>query len=193
MNKTELRRSLLKTRQAISPEAWRTKSQQLCDRLQTVPLFQQAQTILAYFSIRQEPDLSKLFTLDKTWGLPRCVGQELSWHRWSPGIPLNQGAYGIAEPQAEALTLAAAQVDLLLVPAIACDHRGYRLGYGGGYYDRLLSVPEWANKVTIGIVFEAMRVPELPIDPWDRPLNAVCTEAGFFLCRNFVQRQHPQH
>jgi len=57
--------------------------------------------------------------------------------------------------------------------------RRYRLGYGGGYYDRLLSSEEWASKPTIGIVFEFACLPELPIEPWDKPLQDVCTETGF--------------
>jgi 5-formyltetrahydrofolate cyclo-ligase len=182
MEKAELRRSLLKARQSMTVEEWQEKSHWLCDRLQSSPLFQQAQTVLAFFSTRQEPDLSSLFELNKVWGFPRCVGKLLSWHQWSPRseIALTAGAYGIMEPSADAPELDAGQVDLILVPSVACDQQGYRLGYGGGYYDRLLSLPEWANQTTIGIVFEAARVVNLPIDPWDRPLHNICTEAGCF-------------
>ncbi|MEM6425630.1 MAG: 5-formyltetrahydrofolate cyclo-ligase, partial [Cyanobacteria bacterium P01_D01_bin.128] len=62
-----------------------------------------------------------------------------------------------------------------------CDVKGYRLGYGGGYYDRMLSDSRWANKPTIGIVFEYARLPALPRQPWDRPLDGICTESGLFL------------
>jgi 5-formyltetrahydrofolate cyclo-ligase len=181
--KKQLRRSLLKIRQALPHEEWQDKSQRLCDRLETMSLFAQAHTILAYFSTRQEPDLSPLFHLNKIWGLPRCVGRELSWHVWSLGTALTTGAYGIPEPAADAPSLLIEQVDLILVPAVACDRQGYRLGYGGGYYDRLLSLPEWSQKAAIGIVFEFAQLPELPIDPWDRPLSWVCTEAGDFSCQ----------
>ncbi|HEY9652178.1 MAG TPA: 5-formyltetrahydrofolate cyclo-ligase, partial [Coleofasciculaceae cyanobacterium] len=72
-----------------------------------------------------------------------------------------------------------AEVDLILVPAVACDRRGYRLGYGGGFYDRMLSSAEWGSKPTIGIVFEFAYLPRLPIEPWDKPLHAICTNLGF--------------
>jgi len=74
-------------------------------------------------------------------------------------------------------------VDLMLVPAVACDVRGYRLGYGGGYYDRLFSQPQWQQVPAIGIVFEYARLPSLPKDVWDRPMTGICSESGLFLAR----------
>lgn len=180
LQKAELRRSLLHTRQLLSAEVWRQNSDRLCAHLQNASIFAQSRTILAYFSIRQEPDLSGLFTSSHRWGLPRCVGKTLSWHCWSPAdaLPLQPGKFGILEPHPNAPTLDASEIDLILVPAVACDRRGYRLGYGGGFYDRLLSIPAWAQKPTIGIVFDFAYVPKLPIDAWDRPLTGVCTELG---------------
>jgi 5-formyltetrahydrofolate cyclo-ligase len=163
----------------MSVEEWQEKSSRICTHLNSSPLFTQAQTILAYFSFRQEPYLSPLFTDTKhCWGFPRCVGKSLSWHTWKPGENLQIGAYGIFEPCSDTPTIDPAVVDLILVPSIACDMRRYRLGYGGGYYDRLLSSEEWASKPTIGIVFEFACLPELPIEPWDKPLQNVCTETG---------------
>ena len=182
MDKRALRQRLLKERQSIAPDVWQAQSRLLCDQLRSSALFRQAQTVLAYFSIRQEPDLSVLFASAKTWGFPRCVGKRLTWHSWSPddSLALQIGAYGIPEPHPDALTLVPEQVDVILVPAIACDTRGYRLGYGGGFYDRLLTSPAWAEKTTIGIVFDFAYLPTLPEDGWDQPLTAVCTERGLF-------------
>lgn len=183
MNKGELRRSLLKTRQSLSTAEWREKSDQLCYHLQASTLFQQATTILAYFSVRNEPDLSPLLTCNKTWGFPRCVGRSLTWHAWSStgSLPLQPGAYGIPEPDPNSPVVSPDAVDLILIPAVGCDRRGYRLGYGGGFYDRLLSSPEWATKRTIGMIFAFAYLPELPIDAWDQSLHGVCTEAGLSL------------
>ena len=74
--------------------------------------------------------------------------------------------------------LQSSKVDLILVPAVACNFNGYRLGYGGGFYDRMLSQEEWTSKPTIGIVFEFAYLQDLPIDSWDKPLDFVCTENG---------------
>jgi 5-formyltetrahydrofolate cyclo-ligase len=177
MSKVELRRSLLKKRKSLSQQEWQEKSDRLVSHLLASPLFTPGKTILAYFSCRQEPDLNSLFHRNShNWGLPRCVGENLAWHIWQPGEEIQVGAYGIFEPLPIAPTISPAAVDLILVPAVACDYRGYRLGYGGGYYDRLLSSPLWRSKPTIGIVFEFAYLPQLPIDRWDIPLHGVCTE-----------------
>ncbi|MCS6791950.1 MAG: 5-formyltetrahydrofolate cyclo-ligase [Oscillatoriaceae bacterium SKYG93] len=181
MQKKELRQALLKKRQSLLFEEWREKSDRLCTHLQSSPLFSQARTILAYFSFRQEPDLSPLFSNTRQWGFSRCVGKSLSWHLWKIGDPLQMGTYGILEPHPNSPLLQPEEVDLILVPAVACDVRGYRLGYGGGFYDRLLSSPEWASKPTLGIVFEFACLPQLPLDPWDKPLHGVCTDMGIIM------------
>lgn len=182
--KKQLRAALLKTRQAIAPAAWQQASQQICQHLQQSSWLKQPQTILAYSSLRQEPDLSALLPPSGTayrWGLPRCLGQDLSWHLWHPDWPLQSGRYGILEPSPDAPPIEASEVGLILVPAVACDRQGYRLGYGGGFYDRMLSQPAWAKIPTVGIVFEFALLPQLPVEPWDCRLQAICTEAGLFV------------
>lgn len=185
LEKKELRKSLLKTRQSMSVQDWRAKSDRICTHLLTSPEFNQAKTILAYFSFRQEPDLSRLFTdTSHRWGFPRCVDRSLVWHFWTHKDSVITGSYGIIEPQLNTPIVTPEEVDLILIPCVGCDSQGYRLGYGGGYYDRTLNSPEWVNKPTIGIVFEFAYVPKLPLEPWDQRLQAACTEFGLNLLLN---------
>jgi 5-formyltetrahydrofolate cyclo-ligase len=178
-DKQSLRRYFLQQRRTLSPEVWQQCSESICDRLMQSDRYQQARTILAYVSHHQEPDLSLLFKdRDKQWGLPRCVGKNLCWHVWQPSQPLVTGSYDLLEPAADLPLLNVDRVDLILIPAVAIDRRGYRLGYGGGYYDRLRADPAWAKIPTIGITFEFAYVDTLPIDPWDLPLAAVCHESA---------------
>lgn len=201
--KAELRRNIIKQRQSLSEEKWRTKSQAICTNLSNSSLFNQAKTVLAYFSFRQEPDLSYLFedlcsqeipptplkeggllfldntsTNTKNWGFPRCVDKSLIWHLWKPEDKLITGKYGIKEPMPDAPIINPHQVDLILVPCVACDYQSYRLGYGGGYYDRLLSSPEWESIPTIGIVYANAYLPQVPVEAWDKKLDNICTETG---------------
>ncbi|MFN5516554.1 MAG: 5-formyltetrahydrofolate cyclo-ligase [Cyanobacteriota bacterium] len=179
-SKADLRRRLLQQRRALTSREWRSRSERLCEQLRAWPVFQDAQTLLAYFSARQEPDLSALFTLPKIWGFPVCVGADLRWYGWQPGQALKTGAYGIAEPADLTEPLAPQTVDLILVPALGGDRRGYRLGYGGGYYDRLLAQPEWAEIPAWGILFDLGYLEALPTDPWDRRLGGFCSESGVY-------------
>ena len=175
-NKSTLRRNFLQRRQSLSTVEWQTKSSLICDRLKEYSLFQEAQTILAYFCFRQEADLAPLFELDKRWAFPRCVGKTLVWHSWQPEDSFQLGKYGIKEPLTTAKEIDPATADLILVPTVACDRNGYRLGYGGGFYDRLLSSERCLNVPTVGIVFDSAYVAKLPIDIWDIRLDFICTE-----------------
>lgn len=181
-DKNTLRRQVLTQRQSMPVEQWRLFSQTLCQQLLDSSLWEQAQTILAYMTFRQEPDLSWLFLQgqDREWGIPRCVGKDLVWHHCHPlnSQMLQTGKYGILEPYPDCPELSAADVDLILVPAVACDRNGYRLGYGGGYYDRLLTSPDWSSIPTVGMIFAQDLFDNLPTESWDQPLQFICTEKG---------------
>jgi 5-formyltetrahydrofolate cyclo-ligase len=186
MVKAELRQNLLRSRMALSSELYQEYSDRLCEHLQKFLLDRvlPGQTILAYQPHRQEPDLSSLlaqpnYQSNYRWGLPRCLPQrQLAWHLWQPGEPLVKNSYGLAEPLATADALDPAAIAALLIPMVGFDARGYRLGYGGGYFDRLLASSEWQRVLTIGIAFDLALVPNIPIDPWDLPLSRIFTESG---------------
>ena len=181
-SKKALRRSLLIQRQQIPSAQRAAKSTKIVQHLRQSPWFQASKTVFAYRHFRQEVSLSALYhqaLQSHHWGFPRCVGQAMIWHQWTgqTAEEFSLSTYGIEEPAMSWPILK--QPDLILLPTVACDRRGYRLGYGGGYYDRMLA--ELAPQTrTIGIVFDPFLIDEIPIDPWDYPLNAICTESGLF-------------
>lgn len=179
MNKAQWRAQCLAQRQQISAQRLQEHSLALAAHLATF-LAGRHQVVLAYLAFRQEPDLIALFAdVPCTWVIPRVVERTLIWHRYEPER-LTIGKYGIQEPQLDCQSIDPSEAALALVPALACDHQGFRLGYGGGYYDRFLaSYP----LPTLGICFSEFVFPELPRDPWDQPLAGIATELGIRLIR----------
>jgi 5-formyltetrahydrofolate cyclo-ligase len=149
-----------------------------------------ARIVALYMPIRGELDTGRLLALAWAEGkrvlLPRCVvGRrgELELVACENAGELGPGAYGILEPlpslSAVDLEDPAQAPHLLVAPCLAVDRRGYRLGYGGGYYDRLLCRPELQASVCIGLVYAMQLVPSLPVESWDARLHGACTEEGF--------------
>ena len=102
-------------------------------------------------------------------------GELLRFREWHPGTALVSGRMGIREP-AEGAMLAP---EVLIVPLLAFDRRGYRLGYGGGFYDRTLAALRAEGPVTaFGFAYAAQEVAAVPIEHTDERLDAVVTEAG---------------
>jgi 5-formyltetrahydrofolate cyclo-ligase len=103
-------------------------------------------------------------------------GQPLAFRAWAPGAALSPGPMGTSEPVAgEEL-----RPDVLLVPLLAFDRAGRRLGYGGGYYDRTLAALPGAK--AIGIAYAGQEMPEVPAGPQDMRLPLIATEAGVIIC-----------
>lgn len=141
-----------------------------------------AAVVAGYCAFRDEADpaalMAALAALGHPLALPAMVGKglPLRFHRWCESDPMRLHPYGVSEPLATCETVVPA---VLLVPLLAFDRRGIRLGYGGGYYDRTLEVLRAAGSVTaIGIAFAGQQVGEVPRGEHDQPLDAVLTENG---------------
>jgi 5,10-methenyltetrahydrofolate synthetase len=104
-------------------------------------------------------------------------GVPLEFHAWTPDTPMKIGHHKIAEPTTGQRVLP----ELLFVPCVGFDIEGYRLGYGGGYYDRTLAAwPGSKKPFTVGIAYEACRTQALQREAHDIPLDLIVTEAGTY-------------
>jgi 5-formyltetrahydrofolate cyclo-ligase len=179
--KSELRRRMRGVRGAMQAEARAERSRAVVARLRDEACFAQARTVAAFVAIRGEVDLAPLLTLARDAGktvlLPRVDDAEdvLALHVHAPDAPLEASRFGVPEPRPDAPIVAPHAVDLILVPGLVFDERGHRLGYGAGYYDRLL--PKLTRAVSIGVAFDFQLVPELPDTPGDVPLSRIVTDA----------------
>jgi 5-formyltetrahydrofolate cyclo-ligase len=122
------------------------------------------------------PLMQKLAARGARLALPRIIGRghPLNMRAWAFGAPLGRGQWGIREPQADAPEV---DPDILLVPLLAFDRAGYRIGFGAGYYDMTLTALR-ARKtvVAVGIAFAAQEVPDVPHTERDARLDLVLTE-----------------
>ena len=139
--------------------------------------------VSGYWPIRDEADpralMAALAGKGHVLALPRVAerGAPLVFHRWSPGDATLIDMFGLTEPLASAEIVAPS---VLLVPLLAFDAAGTRLGYGGGYYDRTLATLRDAGKiVAVGIAYAGQEVGELLRREHDEPLDAVVTEKGY--------------
>ena len=142
--------------------------------------------VSAYWPFRHEIDprplMKRLAALGYVLALPMTPEKgsrdPLHFSRWSTDVVLTPRSFGVHEPASDAEHLTP---DLLLVPLLAFDRRGGRLGYGAGHYDRTLKGLRAANPRVraIGVAFAAQEVEHLPTEPHDQPLDAVLTERAY--------------
>ncbi|MEB3335585.1 MAG: 5-formyltetrahydrofolate cyclo-ligase [Cyanobacteriota bacterium] len=186
--KADLRRRFRpQRRQALAqaPGALATAAAALVPTLLAPPL-----RLGLYWPVGAEPDLRPLAErLPAPWrphlALPAIRGDRLLYLPWRPGDPLAPDGVGIPAPLGDR-GLEPSRLGLLLVPALAVDHGGVRLGSGGGWYDRLRAEPPWRALPALVVVPAACVVPRLPRDPWDVPFQGWLQESGVHWARPHV-------
>lgn len=146
---------------------------------------QPGSVVAGYWPFRSEIDPRPLLERLTRLGLkaalpvtpPKGSDEPLTFRLWDPAHNLARGHFGVHEPSPEAETV---EPDLVLVPMLAFDRRGHRLGYGAGHYDRTLERLRALKPVTaIGLAFAAQEVERLPADPHDQKLDGVVTERAY--------------
>ena len=178
-DKTILRETLLKKRGDISLLSQRAKSRRILRKLSQEPVFQRAESVAFYYGITPEvetkPSLKKFLKKKKVY-LPR-IGPKKSLtlcRVLSLSRDLKKNAYAIMEPKVFCEKRPAGQIDVIIVPGVAFDKHGGRLGRGGGYYDRLLREAPKAFK--IGLCFREQIVKKVPMTPHDVEMDRVITD-----------------
>lgn len=177
--KAALRISTRKQLTSLSPQDRQTSDQALFDAFLALPEAAQAKTFFLFWGITGlEPDTralaDRLRTLGKIVCLPRVVenfGMECRIYR--PELPMAATPYGVLEPTEDCALIPREEIDLALIPALCYDQKGFRLGYGAGYYDRWL---QHYRGLTAGLCRESALQHTLPVESHDLPVQIVVTE-----------------
>lgn len=183
--KASLRASILERREALSADERATAAQKVAGRLAAWLGGRRGATIAGYCAIRSEldpaPALEWFAHCGFNLALPAISGEDVVFRRYRPGDPLHKGPLGTRAPGAEAGLV---RPDIVLVPFAAFDRNGHRLGWGKGYYDRLLARLSLDGKVlAVGVGYAMQEVEAVPTARHDQPLDAIATDLELILCR----------
>jgi 5-formyltetrahydrofolate cyclo-ligase len=194
-DREQLRRQLRQRRRELSASERDAAARSFARILQRHRLLRPGCRIAAYLAHGSEADLGPVIERARRRGcivyLPAITNQRerrMAFLRYDPGAALRTNLYGIREPDPQhARRISVRQLDLVLVPLVAFDERGWRLGSGAGYYDRALrhlrSGRRWRRPRLIGVGYEFQRVPRLQPAPWDVPLDAILTPRALHAVR----------
>lgn len=172
LDKKQLRKKMLEQREDLPATFVADKSSLIIRELESSKEFQEAKAVAVFVSYRKEVDTHSLIKkyLDKKQILvPKIVNKEIIFCWIKSFEELSANKLGICEPVTNRIITKEA-IDLIVVPLLAYDKDNYRLGYGGGYYDKYLS--DYAG-TTIGITYRCQKVAKIPRDNYDIPLQII--------------------
>lgn len=170
-------------RQALRAADRRAASAAIARRILALPAYKAARTIAVYLALPAEVRMSRVirhaWRQDKRVCVPVFAARRRAyiWAWLQPGARLRRGRHGVSEPFRH-LPVGRARIDLAIVPGVAFDRNGRRLGRGAGWYDRLLAEPALRSGVAIGVAFESQVARRVPVARHDRPVDLIVTERG---------------
>lgn len=177
MDKATLRKTVREAKQCVSAEEKKRRSRVIMERLENLPVFQQARFVLAYWSMDDEVSTHEMIERwyrQKIMLLPCVKGDELILKQYTGADCLHAGIrYGIGEPMGDTFHDLDC-VEVAVVPGVAFDRQQNRMGRGRGFYDRLLAT--MPKVYTIGVAFQFQLFDHIPVDSHDVPMCQVLTD-----------------
>lgn len=184
MNKVDIRQRALAIRRAMPLEEAEARSEDIAHNLWAVDIFKAAPTVLTYVSSKDnEVDtlniIRRLLLEEREVLVPLArSGGEMVWSRLFHLGALVRGKHGLLEPALiDQQVVQPPENTVCLVPGLAFTPQGYRIGYGGGYFDRFLSA---SDAYSIGLAYNAQWIPAYEFEAYDMPVHAIVTEYGIY-------------
>lgn len=186
LNKAQLRKRMRQQRQALDPPAQLRAASAVSSRVTQLPGWSAATRIALYLANDGEIDTSSMEAVCRNEGKQLFLpvideSNELKFARWDSAVTLQTNRFGIPEPGADAERSSVSALDIVLLPLVAWDLHGGRLGMGGGYYDRALAGVD--GPLLVGLAHALQQVARVPGDPWDISMDFVLTDAALHCCR----------
>jgi 5-formyltetrahydrofolate cyclo-ligase len=179
VDKDQIRRQFKTLRENLPAQEVAAASEALCRQLARWEPLRSARTVLAYVAFRNELDLSALFCLSHIrWTVPRVQGSRLILHTYDPDR-LMRHRFGMLEPAPDLPVVSPAEIDLVLTPGVAFDRCGGRLGFGGGFYDRLLPA---TPALRVGVTYDRCLAREVPVAEHDQRMDWIVTPTQQIHC-----------
>lgn len=191
LQRAALRLRLREQRRQLGPRQRMLAAQGLRQTLAALPALARADRVAGYWACQGEIPLNLVLAdieaRKQSYWLPRLApGRKLQFARWRGGDTVVANRYGIPEPAASAPTIDVLKLDIVLLPLVAFDACGNRLGSGGGYYDRTLAackvLPQADRPLLVGVAHHFQQLGRLDAQPWDVPLDFVATERQLIDC-----------
>lgn len=177
-DKSILRKAILARRQAVAEDERKRHERSIIRHILAWPCYGDAESLALYMPVRSEVSLLALWQPDqRRIFFPKVSGEHLVFSSAESKEDFVEGAYGIPEPISDRNTESSG-IDLIFVPGVAFDRYGHRLGYGKGYYDRLIE--RCPDTTFIGVCLDEFCIEKLPVDPWDAKVDFVVTQAGIY-------------
>jgi 5-formyltetrahydrofolate cyclo-ligase len=188
--KSDLRRDLLDRRLHLSSRELNKISEKVKENLLRLECFEDARRVALYFPIRNEVRTEGIFERAKELGketyFPRVEGSMLQFRKVSDLGELGPGRFGVPEPSRDSTKVEIEEIDLVVVPGVAFDRFGRRLGYGKGYYDRTLLKID--RKRRIGLAHSFQVLSSIPVGKSDEEVGLIVTESGVIFCERRMKQ-----
>ena len=174
MNKQQLRKQIRQRKRAMTEEEIVSRSQALGEKFLASEAYRSAKTVYGYMPYNQEVRtvamLEQALRDGKRVAIPKCYGEEMRFIYMTDLSQVEKGYAGIPEPVADG-PIADDPTALVLMPGLAFDPQGHRIGYGGGFYDRFLA--NEPNHPTLALCYEFQMLPHLETEAFDIPVDTV--------------------